>query len=94
MARKFSDLRARAIAGKSGVLAEAAAALRQIGATPPGDALREYLASEIFDTTEVPGEGAWREKQARRKFAEQLINMMDGKKDDDRDARSGKNPRD
>lgn len=89
--RKFADLRKRAGARKESVHSLAAAALKSIGATPQGDALREYLAFIVFDTSSAPNEGAWREAQARRKFAEEILNLMDGEtneRDKDRASRA------
>lgn len=89
--RKFADLRAKAAAKKDTVHSLAALAMKSIGATPHGDALRDYLASVIFDTTEPSGEGAWRETQGRRKFAENLLTMMDGGTNErDKDGSGGK----
>lgn len=77
--RRFSDLRERSTQKKDTALERAALAFHVIAASEHGDAIKNYMASIVFDTSSPENEGAWREVQARRKFAEEIINMMDGK---------------
>lgn len=80
--RRFDSLRAAAKKGQPAtVTARAAKAFRAISETENGAAIRDFLAAEIFDTTDAPSESAWMKMQARRQFAEQLLAMMDGKHD-------------
>lgn len=43
---------------------------------PHGDAIREWLAS-ILCSTAADSESAWREHEARRRFAQEILAMMD-----------------
>jgi hypothetical protein len=78
--RSFRSLRGTEKRDRKTVTGNAQAAFQSISQTEQGDAIREYLAMIVCDTSRVETEGAWMEQQARRIFAEQIIQMMDGGK--------------
>lgn len=78
--RRFDTLRSAARKQQpETVTQKAARALHNIAESENGQHIRNFLAAEIFDTSDAPSESAWMKMQARRQFAEQLLAMMDGK---------------
>lgn len=79
-ARKFASLRTLARNPRLNLREAAALAFESVSAMPHGDAIREWLASILCETGAPETEGAWREQSARRKFADEILQMMDGER--------------
>ena len=77
--RRFSDLRKRADKPQDNVVERAAQAFHVVSFSEHGDAIKDFLSWEVFNVTPAADAGAWAEKEARRKFAAEILNMMDGK---------------
>ena len=56
---------------------EAARAFKNVGSLSYGEPIREFLASIVVGTEIVETEGAWQEREGRRKLAQQILDMMD-----------------
>jgi len=84
MAKTFKGIRHKTKSANENTTENAALALKQISQTPMGDAIREYLCMISYANFHVKSESAWVEQQAKRLFAEELLQMMDGKPNDNR----------
>lgn len=89
--RKFSDLRKRAQGPQDGIFDRAKLALISIGATEQGDALKDWLSFLVFDTALVSDASAWAEREARRRFAAELLQMMEAGANVERGSSGGRN---
>lgn len=83
MVRKWSSVRERGRQADKSV-GDVAAAFQHIANTEAGDVIKDWLASIVCDVSPCETESAWRQQQARRSFAEEILQKMDGGTNDDR----------
>lgn len=75
--RTFASLRRESRAQPETLQAKAAKALREINTMPYGEALREWLASEVYRTSTSKDAESFQKFEARRAFADEILTMME-----------------
>lgn len=76
--RKFQDVYDIGRNAAPNVRELASMAFASLAGTEHGEAIREYFASVRLEILNTQNEGAWREHQARQKFADEILVMMEG----------------
>lgn len=77
MARKFSDLRQNKGTPIESLKSKAAKAFAEVATLPYGADIRAWLLAELARIDSPESEGAWRDFEARRKMAAELLDMME-----------------